>query len=119
LVVQTGKYFKQIKSIEKLRIMGASNQLINKIYCSEKIMGFHHTWLLSNDLDYKLSNYSHTIKEHKMLKNYKKNIDNKILLNIVKLKKNVIEGNDLTENSQIKLLDSIENKRKKLKHLFV
>jgi len=117
--IMTGKYFKQIKSIEKLRIMGASNQLINKIYCPEKIMGFHHTWLLSNDLDYKLSNYSHTIKEHKMLKNYKKNIDNKILLNIVKLKKNVIEGNDLTENSQIKLLDSIENKRKKLKHLFV
>jgi hypothetical protein len=117
--IMTGKYFKQIKSIDKLRIQGASNQLINKIYCPEAIMGFHHTWLLSSDLKYKLSNYSHSIKDHKMLKNYKKNIDNKTLLNIVNAKKNIIEGNVLTKNSQIKLLDLVENKRKKMKYLFV
>tara|TARA_B110000977_G_scaffold192116_1_gene265205 strand:- start:28 stop:192 length:165 start_codon:yes stop_codon:yes gene_type:complete len=54
-----------------------------------------------------------------MLKNYKKNIDNKTLLNIVNAKKNIIEGNVLTKNSQIKLLDLVENKRKKMKYLFV
>ena len=118
--VMTGKYFKQIKSIEKLRTMGASNQLINKIYCPEVIMGFHHTWLLSNDLNYKLNNYSHTIKEHVMLKNLKeRNIDNKKLLKIASSKKNILEGTDLITNSQIKLLNSVENKRKKLKHLFL
>ena len=114
----SGKYFKQIKSIEKLRVMGASNQLINKIYCPEAIMGFHHTWLLANDLIYKINSYSHTIKEHKLLKN-KKKIDNKILLEIINSKKNIIEGSDLVKNFKIKLLNSVENKRKKMKHLFI
>lgn len=116
----TGKYLKQIKSIEKLRIMGVSNQLINKIYCPESIMGFHHTWLLSNDLNYKLYNYSHTIKEHAMFKNLKeRNIDNKKFLKIVNSKKNILLGSDLIINSQIKLLNSVENQRKRLEYLFL
>jgi hypothetical protein len=63
-----GKYFKKIKSIEKLRIEGAANKLLNEVYYEKKIMGFHHSWILSNNLLYKLKNYSHTISEHLAIK---------------------------------------------------
>lgn len=114
--VMNGKYFKKIKSIEKLRIEGAANKLLNEVYCEKKIMGFHHSWILSNNLLYKLKNYSHTISEHLAIK---KKLNEKIIEDIVNSKQNISSGTHLNINSEIKLLRTVENKRKKLPHLFL
>ena len=116
--VMTGKYFKKIKSIEKLRILGAANKLTNEVYCLKKKTGFHHSWILENDdMLYKLKNYSHAISEHAAIK--EKKLNKETIASIVNSKQNIIEGNYLETNSKIKLLPAVANKKKILPYFFV
>ncbi len=119
IFIMTGKYFKKIDSIDKLRILGSANKL-KEIYCPKKIMGFHHSWLLSNNLLYKLKNYSHKVEEHTDLKsNNKDYIQRKLIIKIIKEKKNLIGNLNLSKLAHIKLLQSVKKKKINFKSLFL
>lgn len=118
--IMLGSYFKKISSIEKLRILGAANKLKNEVYCPRKIMGFHHSWLLSNDNFAKIQNYSHTVNQHKALNQFfSKKINKENLDFVIKSKTNILEGSKLIINNRIKLLDSVNELRSKFQYLFL
>lgn len=64
--LMTGDYFNNLKwSSDTLRHMGESSKFVNSIHCPDNFMGFHHSWLGSDDTIYnKLMSYAHDIKDH-------------------------------------------------------
>lgn len=59
--VMSGNYFNNMKmSSNELRLSGTFGKLVDKVYCYDKYVGFHHSWLGDrNYISNKLKSYAH------------------------------------------------------------
>ncbi|WP_299824558.1 hypothetical protein [uncultured Pontibacter sp.] len=93
------------KDSDWLRKLGEGGKLTNEVYCPDKFMGFHHSWLGDeNFISEKLNAYAHTEhREHNDLAHIK---------SCLKEGKSIFPGHELEVNNSIKLLDAVEQYRR-------
>jgi hypothetical protein len=109
-----GKKFKSdfLLNYDKIRKMGERGQLVNSVFCAEKIAGFHHSWLGdSNFISQKLNAYAHTENAHLN--------DEKLIEKTLKEGKSLFEGHEVYINNDINLLESIKKNQENLSQYFL
>lgn len=99
--LMTGKKFKDLaQDYDNLRKKGEHNLLINEIYCLNKIVGFHHSFLGdANFVKKKLLAYAHTEFRHLSTDEYIKKC--------ISERKSIYPGHKLRIDRNIPLLRSI------------
>lgn len=114
IFVMTGKFFNQMKyTSDELRKLGEKGALANDVYCIDKYLGFHHSWLGDEKFILnKINSYAHT--EHQQFAN----IDH--IRECLKNRQSIFPNHEVEVINDIEFIRTIENiKKDKLKNYFL